>query len=196
MARGAVKQEALVVGGVFVVALVTLGAFGWRVNQRQGMLDEGARMQRIYVALSMYESQADGEFPPSLTAAKPYLSNLRDLKSSRDPYLDASGPFPFDAGLPDRFGSETRISDTYLNAHRLAGRIKTAPWHEARLDPTLGVLASEWSGSVDPKGDFKADVSGLILRITTDGSLVRVLRTGPKPLGNAEDLFRKRAERK
>ncbi|MGV3616198.1 MAG: hypothetical protein ACO1SV_12760 [Fimbriimonas sp.] len=196
MARGAVKQETLIIGGVFIAAVVTLGAFGWRVNQRQGMLDEGARMQRLYVALSMYESQADGEFPPSLTAAKPYMANLRDLKSIRDPFLDAPGPFPYDAGLPDRLGSNTRISDAYLMAHRLAGRIKTAPWREARMDPSLGVLASEWFGSVRPKRDFQADVSGLVLRITTDGSLVRVLRDGPKPLGDVEDLFRKRAERK
>lgn len=187
------RQETLLIGGVVLVAAAVVGAFAWQTGQRQSVLDEGARMQRLYVALSMYESQADGEFPPTLPAAKLYLRNVRDLQSDHDPFRTASGPFPFDAGLPTgRRTSETRISDAYLFAHRLAGRIKVAPWRESRFDPGLGVIASEWFGSVEPKGDFQANASGLVLRITTSGSLVRVHRGGPKPLGDAEDLFRKR----
>jgi hypothetical protein len=187
----------LIIGGVVLVAGATLIVFGSRVGQRRGMLDEGARMQRLYVALSMYESQLDGAPAPSLAAARPYAASARDFVSDRDPFRDHPGPFPGDGSLPEARGTSTfRVSDGYLWAHWLAGRIRVPKWTEAREDPTLGQIANEWFGDVTPGQAFRAQVSGLVLRINTDGSFVRVQRGGPKPLGDAQDLFRKAPERK
>jgi hypothetical protein len=187
----------LIIGGVVLVAGATLAVFGLRVGQRRGMLDEGARMQRLYVALSMYESQVDGDPAPSLAAARPFVGSTRDYASDRDPFRDRSGPYPPDGSLPEaRPTASFRVSDGYLWAHRLAGRIQVPKWSVAREDATLGQIANEWYGGVTPAQGFGAQVSGLILRINTDGSFVRVQRGGPKPLGDAQDLFRKAPERK
>ena len=185
------------IGAVVLLAAGVLGFFAWRLRERSGLFDEGTRMQRLYVALSIYESQDNEQIPPDLTGARIYLGSDRDYVSDWDPFRTAAGPFPVDAGLPSgRKSAPFRVSDTYLWAHRLAGRIKTQAWAEARLDPTLGVLASEWHGSVQTRDAFEASVSGLVLRITTDGSLVKVKRGGPKPLGDAQDLFRAQPERR
>jgi hypothetical protein len=178
------------------MAAAVVGAFGWQSRQRQSVLDEGARMQSIYVALSMYESSWNGELPPDLMGSAPYLGSPTRYVSPKDPFANATGPFPNDAGLPEKRASENRVSDTYLFAHAAAGRINVAPWRESRYDTTLGLIANEWYGSVTPKEGFQANVSGLVLRITTGGSLVRVRRDGPKALGDVDDLFRRKAERK
>lgn len=195
--RGAVRQEVLLLVGVVLVALGIVGAFGWRSIQRQTILDEGGRMQRIYVALSLYEAGWNGEMPNELSSATPYLPNPSDLTSSRDPFASAAGPFPLDAGLPAaKRTASRRVSDAYLFAHRAAGRIRVPAWAQARYDGPLGLIANEWSGTVKPTEAFQAEVSGLVLRVTVEGNLVQVLRDGPKPLGDTDDLFRKKAARK
>ena len=41
------------------------------------------------------------------------------------------------------------------------------------VTPTVGLLANEWMGSVDPQTRFRAKVSGTIYRVNLDGSLVK-----------------------
>ena len=191
------RQETVLIGGVVLVAAAIVGAFAWQIGQRRTVMDEAARMQSLYVALSLYEQAWNGDLPPDLLAAEPYLTSPNHLGSAKDPFATAAGPFPNDAGLPNGpRKAKRRISDSYLFAQAIAGQIKVAPWRESKYDATLGLIANEWFGSVTPKSDFQADVSGLVLRITTAGNLVRVQRDGPKPLGNAGDLFRLKAERR
>jgi hypothetical protein len=191
------RQETVLIGGVVLVAAATVGAFAWQIGQRRSLTDEGSRMQSLYVALSLYEQAWNGALPSDLTACEPYLQVRSHFQSPKDPFTGASGPFPNDAGLPGgKRKAEQRISDSYLYAHAAVQRIRVAPWQEAKYDATLGLIANEWFGTVSPKADFQADVSGLVLRITTAGNMVRVKRDGPKPLGNAEDLFRRKPERK
>lgn len=178
------------------MAAAIVGAFAWQTGQRRSVLDEAARMQSLYVALSMYEQAWNEELPPDLTGIELYVDAPRRFQSSKDPFTGGAGPFPNDAGLPaGPRRAKARISDSYLFAQSAAKKIRVAPWRESKYDATLGLIANEWFGSVSPKADFQADVSGLVLRITTAGNLVRVKRDGPKPLGDAEDLFRRKAEK-
>ena len=190
-----VRQEALLFGGVVLVGIAVLVGLGWRTTNRQGVLDEAARLQSLYVALASYESQFDGLPAPSIGMAAPFVRSRNDFQSGADPYRSAVGPYPIDGGLPEAVAGEFRISDAYLWAHRIAKKMRTPEWQAARQDPTLGVLATEWLGQVTRTGSFRAQVSGLVLRVNTDGAVVRVQRGGPKALGDVEDLFRRKPER-
>lgn len=179
--------------GALIVAAV-LGGFAWRMLRSSADEGDASRMRRVYVALSMYE-QASGGPAPDLLAARYFGADDADFRSERDPFAKAAGAaFPIDSGMPDRSRrSPIRISFSYLWAFRTAGRVTTKPWLAVRGDPHIGLLASEWGGSVQPGSDFWANVSGPVLRINTDGSLFKTGdRGGPKPVGNAEDLFFRR----
>lgn len=153
-------------------------------------------MRQIYVNLSIYEGQFDGELPTALPQLQFMMASKPTFVSASDPYRDAVGPYPIDPGLPESAEkSPFRISDSYLYAHAAAGKIKVPRWAEAKFDPALGLLANEFLGDVRAEGTFRARVSGPVLRVNTDGSLVKVPRSGEAELGDAETLFRRPAER-
>lgn len=196
MGRGQIRKEALLlVGGVFL-AIAIVGLLWQRMSARETFTAEGERMRQIYINLSIYEGQFDGQLPSALPQLEFLLAPKAIYSSAADPYRDATGPFPVDAGLPDRTErSEFRISDSYLYAHVAAGKLKVGPWAESRFDPSLGLLANEFLGGVKAQGDFRARVSGPVLRVNTDGSLSRVQRAGESELGDAETLFRRPSSR-
>ena len=126
--------------------------------------------------------------------------NQSDYLSEKDPF-SGSTPlesqkaklFPSDPGLDNHEYSPFRISFSYILNFIRADKIAVKPWYETRQDPRIGELADEWLGNVDPGTSFQAKVSGRVLRIGTDGAVYQLRdRGGPKPLGNANDLFIKR----
>lgn len=195
MRRGAVRKEVLVFGAALIAAIGTTLYLWGRISEKSGVKDEAARMRKLYVGLSLYESDADGNLPPDLPRIGYLIASSKLFTSAYDPYQGEAAPFPIDGSLPDSpRESQTRISDAYLYAHAAAGRIQAPAWPEAKFDTSLGLLSNEWVGEVSPQGAFRADVSGRLLRVNTDGSLAWVQREGPKPLGDAQDLFRRPPE--
>lgn len=187
------RKETMLGCGVVAIAATVVGFVGWRSLSDQSDLAEGAKMRRLYIALSMYESQWDGEPAPTLAHIIPLVSEPTDFTSQKDPYRDAKAPFPVDGGIPKSpRNSPVRVSFTYLWAHRSINGMKTAPWSQVRQDPGHGFLVSEWRGSVEPTGDYGAKVGGKILRVNSDGSLVTLHRHGTQSLGDAEELFLRR----
>jgi len=184
----------IVIGGIIIFLLA---------NKQQGanlVLTESGRMRRLYVALAYYEEQYDSAPAPSLVVAARFDPNQSDYLSEKDPF-SGSTPlesqkaklFPSDPGLDNHEYSPFRISFSYILNFIRADKIAVNPWYETRQDPRIGELADEWLGNVDPGTSFQAKVSGRVLRIGTDGAVYQLRdRGGPKPLGNANDLFIKR----
>jgi len=182
--------------------LVAFGAvfmfLGRRTVDRDLLLGESARMRRLYVALAFYEEQYDSQPAPSLLAASAYEPNQLNYVSSRDPYVSfpqqRQGRFPIDPGIDGLEFSPFRISFSYLMNFVRAGQLQIKPWEQTRTDPKVGEIADEWLGSVEQlQQPYHAKVAGRILRVNTDGSVYVVKdRGGPKPLGDATDLFTKR----
>jgi hypothetical protein len=186
-----VRKDTVLLLAIAILSAGIVAFFAFRTTGRSELLAEAARMRRVYVALSMYEPMADGNLPPTLVEAGPFLQGEEELRSPRDPFRSTLGPYPVDAGLPE--GPRTapfRVSDSYAYAVT-----DLPPWPVARMDPTLGLLANEWWGEVTPGAPFGATVGGRVLRVTTDGSFVTVVRPGPQALGKPNDLFRRPPER-
>lgn len=185
--------------GVVVFAGVVVGLFGWRVTHRSGSLSEAARMRQIYIGLSVYEASNNNQPAPDLDVLSQVVPMGDALTSPLDPFRSVPGPYPPDGSLPSlKAISPVRISDGYLVPHLGLGQIKVPAWSIARQDPAIGILASEWEGSIQTREHFEAEVEGKILRINMDGSAVHVTRSkpGPVPLGMDNDLFLRRADPK
>ena len=180
---------------VVIVVAAILIPIGMRTEYRDLLLNESGRMRKVYVALAFYEEQYDSMPAPSLVPASTYDPNRLDFLSEHDPFKPAgnaaaSSEFPSDPGLDNQELSPFRISFSYVENYLRAKKLAMKPWSEARLDPSIGELANEWLGSVQPGDNFHAQVAGRILRIATDGHVfVLNNRGGPKPLGDAQDLF-------
>jgi len=190
--RGFSSKETLL--GLVVILLAAGILFAVGVSMRgQDQGDAAAeRMRRVYVALSLYEESVDGMPAPDLSAINLYLPEPACYVADGDPYLAEKGPFPVDGSLPSsRRASPYRISLGYLWAHRPAKAEKKWDWATLSRDDNVGFLANEWSGKVAPTGNFGANVSGNVLRLNRDGSLIKKARGGPKPLGDLKDLFGK-----
>ncbi|AIE84442.1 hypothetical protein OP10G_1074 [Fimbriimonas ginsengisoli Gsoil 348] len=175
--------------GVLVVAAALVLAIGLRIRGKKMDQGEAERMRQVYVALSMYESSNDGIPAPSLASLAVSGVDPANFLATGDPYANTKAPaYPIDGSRPRAPRSSAyRISFSYAGAFpEIAKRLN-------RSDPLVGLLANEWIGKVSPTGDFGADVSGPIMRITMDGSVYQTAdRGGPKPLGDAEDLFLRR----
>ena len=168
------------------------------VRQRRNtmLLSEAGLMRRVYVALAFYEEQFDNAPAPTLVAASAYDPHQADYQSPSDPFIDekpGSKGFPNDPGLSNGETAPFRLSFSYIQNYTRTGKLKLKPWQELRRNPLIGEIADEWTGTVAPGSPFEAQVSGQVLRIGTDGAVFQLKdRGGPKPLGNAEDLFLKR----
>jgi len=196
MARGFTRSETLLLFLVVLLAGAIIGSFAWIGSRQNVQESEAERMRKVYVALSMYEPVFDGRPAPDLHAIRDLVLPI-DLVSERDPYAKVNGSlFPNDPGIPTgQRQSAHRISFAYLWAHQKAKRIKVPNWSATRLDPKIGLLASEWTGEVKPQKNFQAQVTGPVIRLNTDGALyVLPDRGGPKPLGDAQDLFIRRSK--
>ena len=192
--RGIGKMEWMLVVLVVIIALAILIPISLRSKRGNLLLDESGRMRKVYIALSLYEEQYDTQPAPNLLAASVYDPVHEDFLSELDPYVRAQATsFPSDPGIENSTPSPFRISFSYIQNFLQAGKLKIKPWVIARTDPTLGVIGDEWYGSVTPTENFRANVSGRLMRINTDGSVfVLEDRGGPKALGDAQDLFVKR----
>ena len=203
--RGIGPKEGLLALGVILVFAAVMIPLASRQGNKSLLLTESSRMRRVYVALSLYEQQVDQAPAPTLVAATPYDNNLGDYQSTRDPFLpDESAnengqdkqhphPYPNDPGILNQEHSTFRNSFSYIQNFIRNRKITVKPWGETRLDPMIGELADEWLGNVSPRANFAAEVSGRVLRIGTDGAVfVLSDRGGPKPLGDADDLFLRR----
>lgn len=183
---------------LFVIASAALIIFplAVRTQNRNLLLNESGRMRRLFFSLTLYETVNDSMPAPSLVTVRTFDPNLADYRSGLDPFANVQSPstgFPCDPGLNSEEKSPFRISFSYLQNFVRAGKVSIKPWSEAKFDNQLGELADEWYGSIEPGAPFQAQVGGRLLRINADGS-VYVLqdRGGPKPLGDAQDLFIKR----
>ncbi len=188
--RGITGKELLLALAVLLVAGAVLIPIAMSMQGRQLAEGDLARMRRVYVALVMYEEQVDANLAPSLVAVAPY-ADAADFASAADPFVGAGvDSYPNDPGLPDGARSApSRISFSYLYAFVNAGNAKAKPWAEAKFDPSIGLLANEWLGSVTAGRDFHAIVGGPVHRLMTDGSATTLRREGRKPLGDVQDLF-------
>lgn len=189
------KQETLLGCGVVVLAAGIVGVVGLMQMRRSADGDDADRMRQLYVALASYEQSYDEVPAASLPDARPYLDGTAAFVAKRDPFRSVSSlRFPADAGRPDAPAScPFRVSFTYLWSFPGATNHRYSSFRAAERDPRLGLIADEWLGSVTPKNPFHAQVAGPILRVDTDGSLIRLPdRGGPKPLGDVEDLFFRR----
>lgn len=148
------------------------------------------RMRKLYLSLAIYESQSDGQMPSTLDQARYVLPEPGILLSDADPFLSAPSPFPVDAGLPDfRRSASSRISFTYVFAYKAAKAADVPDWSELKYQETKGFLANEWQGTIKTEGDFKARVSGPLLRLNTNGALVTKDRPSPVEIGDYKSLF-------
>jgi hypothetical protein len=180
---------------VVLAAAAILIPVAVKTQNKNLMIGESGRMRQVYIALMSYEALYDNMPAPNLVAASTYDPNHLDYLSALDPFIRTVSPsgYPMDPGLQNGEISPFRISVSYLPNFMRAGKIMVKPWAVTRDDPRIGELADEWYGSVNPGSPFQAQVGGRLLRVNTDGS-VYVLpdRGGPKPLGDAQDLFIKR----
>ena len=187
-------KEVLLAISVVVVAAAILYPLAIRQQDKSLLLDESGRMRRLYVALTFYEEQYDGQPAPSLAVAATFNPNRVNYLSDLDPFRDSKAQsFPLDPGILNRESSAFRISFSYIQNFIRNDKIRVKPWAEARTDPKIGEIADEWTGGVSPGKPFAAQVSGPVIRIGTDGAVfVLADRGGPKALGDAGDLFLKR----
>ncbi len=190
------KETTLAIVVVVNTAAIII-PIGLRSKNKDLILNESARMRRVYIGLSMYEGEHDNQPSPSLLNALTNEPDQLNYQSNLDPFvhMDAttSPRFPADPGLENGETSSFRVSFSYLQDFVRAGKIKIKPWAEARQDPSLGELANEWLGSVQAQQFPHALVGGRVLRIGTDGAVfVLPDRGGPKPLGDPLDLFMKK----
>ena len=192
--RGFGAKEVFLAITVIVIAAAVLYPLASRQQSKSLLLDESGRMRRLYVALSFYEEQYDNQPAPSLTLASAYEPNRSYYVSDLDPFKDTKAPsYPLDPGITNHELASFRISFSYIQNFIRNEKIKVKPWDEVRMDPKVGELADEWTGSVSADEPFKAHVSGPVIRIGTDGAVfVLADRGGPKELGNPDDLFLKR----
>jgi hypothetical protein len=189
--RGFTSIEKLLGLAVLLIALGVVALVGFSVNGRDRVGRDVGRMRSLYMSTAMYESDNNGFLPPSLAAARNYVPDSLAYLASKDPFVGVKADgYPIDAGLPDGPAtSPTRISYTYLYALANAGKVKAKPWSELKFDPKVGLIADEWEGSVAASAAFKAQVSGKLLRLNTDGSLHVLNLPGERPLGDAQRLF-------
>lgn len=191
MTRGFSSKEALLGVVVLAIAGAIVYSIGLSMSRKNILGADAEAMRRVYVALSLYEESVDGLPAPDLTAVSIYLPEPACYQAEGDPYVAEAGPFPLDGGLPSSpRTSPYRISLAYLWAYRPAKPDPLWNWATLSKDSNMGFLANEWRGNVTPKGDFRADVSGSVLRVNRDGSLFQTPDRGPKPLGDVRDLFR------
>ncbi len=187
--RGFTSKETLL--AVMVVALAGAAIFFVSRSLQGKELARGDvdSMRKIYLSLALYESEENGWMPTNLLMARDRMPEDAVYLSSGDPFVSASGPFPVEPGLPSwRLESPVRISFSYLYSFVEAGKTQAKPWYELKFDPTVGLLADEWQGKVSAAGGFQAKVSGVVLRLNTDGALFSHDR-GETGLGNVQDLF-------
>jgi len=191
MTRGFSSKEALLGVVVLAIAAAIVYSIGMSMSRKNVLGEDAEAMRRVYVAVSMYEESVDGLPAPDLTKINLYLPEAASYQAVGDPYVAEAGPFPLDGGLPSSPRiSPFRISFAYLWAYRPANPDPLWDWTRLSKDSNVGFLANEWSGHVNPAGDFRANVSGRVLRLNRDGSLFQTPdRGGPKPLGDAGDLF-------
>lgn len=176
---------------VVVVAAAVVIPIGMSSRSRRSQAVDVQRMRNVYMALAMYETEVDQMLPPDLSLARNYAQNDDQFQSELDPYVGIGGPYPVDGSLPEwKRTSPIRISFAYLYSFAEAGRLHPAPWPKAKFERSLGLIADEWTGTVRRAGNFGATVGGPLWRVTVDGSAVRIPRGGPKPIGNAADLFK------
>lgn len=186
-----------------LLAILVLAAFSGvfivlvrRTEDRNLLLAEAGRMRQVYIGLSVYEGQYDSQPAPNLVAVFPYNPNRADYLSYLDPFRDGAQPqslFPIDPGLDNSGTSPVRISFSYLLNFVRTGKLSVKPWEQTRQNPAVGEIANEWLGFVEPGSPFHANVAGRVLRIDTDGAVYKLKdRGGPKPLGDAQDLFIRR----
>ncbi len=182
---------AVVVIGITAAIIIPIGL---RSNNKDLILNESARMRRVYIGLALYEGEYDNQPSPNLLGALTFEPDQANYQSNLDPFVHmnstTSPNYPADAGLENGEQSRFRISFSYLQDFVRANKITIKPWADARLDPSLGELANEWLGTVQPQQFPRALVGGRLLRIGTDGAVfVLTDRGGPKPLGDTTDLF-------
>jgi hypothetical protein len=195
--QGFGTKEALLALLVLAIAVAIILPLAVRTQNKNLLLNETIPLRQVFYALDQYETENDNQPAPNLAALFPQVDpNRADFLSGLDPFVRAKAPvggFPLDPGLENAEKSPFRISFSYLQNFARAGKISVLPWAQAKFDANLGELADEWYGSVQPGSPFKAQVSGRLMRINTDGSVfILQNRGGPKPLGDAQDLFIKR----
>jgi hypothetical protein len=192
--RGFSSKEILLAIFVLLVAAAVVFAVARSLAGRAQTRGDVDNLRTIYLSVALYESDQNGELPPDLLAIRDLVPGDETFLASRDPYAAVGDGGneqlkPVDAGLPAwRVESPIRISFTFLNAFATAGKVKTKPWSELKFDPKVGLLASEWEGTVEPTGSFGARVSGKVLRLNTDGALAQSTRS-EGALGNVQDVF-------
>lgn len=177
--------------GVFVALL----ALVWRrVDERSAEERDLTRMRHIYVALALYETTNDGLPAPDLLRVRRDLGDDSEYRAANDPFADVRASwYPLDPALPDGERAPIRIGFSYLGNFVRAGRLRIAPWAQAKADPRLGLLASFWYGRIVPTGrPFEARVDGPVLGLGTDGALYRASARGRLATPSAETLFLRR----
>ena len=195
--RGFGPKEVLLAVCVVLATVAILFPLWSKIQKKDLLLTETGKMRRVYVALFFYEEQYDTKPAPDLLDAALYNPTREDFISDLDPFghggSNLSGDrFPLDPGLENNEHSLYRISFSYIQNFIRNKKISVKPWVETRQNPLIGELANEWYGSVQPGEPFRAQVSGRLMRVNTDGSVTILKdRGGPKALGNSEDLFLK-----
>jgi len=192
MRRGFTTKETLLALGVLLVAAAVILLVGMTALKRDHESSDADRLQQLYVAATNYAQQYDQVPPPNLTLVRPFAPNETVFLTEHDPYAkDSSSPFPVDAGQPKGLRTSVfRNSFAYLWSYPDAVQAHYKNWSDALMNSELGLIANEWTGKVEPTGDFSAQVSGVVQRVNMDGSVQTTGdRGGPKALGDAEDLF-------
>lgn len=188
MNRGFGKNEVL-------LAIIVMAVFGGLMffllghqKDRQSTGREATRMRQLFLALTFYETDNFGGIAPNLLAARYQVADDSNYLSERDPYRAARGPFPLEPGIPSvSLVSPVRISDSYL-WNFVAAKAVAKPKNS--IDPTVGLIASDWAGSVTPTSAFGAQVAGRVSRVNMDGAFTTILAPA-RTVGEPNALFLK-----
>lgn len=144
-----------------------------------------SNMHQLYIALELYCQDAGGweNAPHGLTMLSSYAPpNVFTCPEEDSLVPDAEGQYPEAILWQQPHGPESpfRISYAYVRDYPLAS--EENPWRNALAQPSLGVLACQWHGSLEPGyfspyPDFLQPRKGLVLRICLDGHVFRWQRT-------------------
>ena len=188
--RGFTYKEVLLALIVVILAAAIVIPVTLSLQKRKLSQVDIGRMRNLYLSLAMYESQQSDTMPPTLSAIQGGLTEDSTFQSIDDPFLSGYDKYPTEPGLPKwRVDQRIRTSFSYLLAYGTAGKVKLKPWYEMKWDPKIGLLADEWQAKVTTGAPFEAQVDGPVLRLSTDGSLKTIARSGQKAIGDSQDLF-------